>query len=214
MNTLKRILKGILKFCGICLLIFLAMCAYSIIKYSGKYRSKAAASSVSVASSVAASESVSSSAAPASSESSESVAVSLSASVSEAEPFTLDASTLTTSRTGRKVETPGLSLSYGEIESFTVGGACDGQIVVKVQAFPVSNSESRAFESVQDLVLNHGFDACRAIDYWAVNPTSGNKFLSFSLDSTLISKIASGSIGAEEMAGEVSDLWVDSSVVQ
>lgn len=193
MNTLKRILKGILKFCGICLLIFLAMCAYSIIKYSGKYRSKAAASSVSVASSVA---------------------VSLSASVSEAEPFTLDASTLTTSRTGRKVETPGLSLSYGEIESLTVGGACDGQIVVKVQAFPVSNSESRAFESVQDLVLNHGFDACRAIDYWAVNPTSGNKFLSFSLDSTLISKIASGSIGAEEMAGEVSDLWVDSSVVQ
>ena len=81
MNTLKRILKGILKFCGICLLIFLAMCAYSIIKYSGKYRSKAAASSVSVASSVAASESVSSSAASASSESSESVAVSLSASV-------------------------------------------------------------------------------------------------------------------------------------
>ena len=182
MNTLKRILKGILKFCGICLLIFLAMCAYSIIKYSGKYRSKAAAS--------------------------------LSAAVSEAEPFMLDASTLTTSRTGRKVETPGLSLSYGEIESLTVGGACDGQIVVKVQAFPVSNSESRAFESVQDLVLNHGFDACRAIDYWAVNPTSGNKFLSFSLDSTLISKIASGSIGAEEMAGEVSDLWVDSSVVQ
>ena len=64
MNTIKRILKGILKFCGICLLIFLAMCAYSIIKYSGKYRNKAAASSVSVASSVAASESVSSSAAP------------------------------------------------------------------------------------------------------------------------------------------------------
>ena len=126
----------------------------------------------------------------------------------------LDASALTISRTGRKVETPGLSLSYGEIESLTVGGACDGQIVVKVQAFPVSNSESRAFESVQDLVLNHGFDACKAIDYWAVNPTSGNKFLSFSLDSTLISKIASGSIGAEEMAGEVSDLWVDSSVVQ
>lgn len=202
MNTIKRILKGILKFCGICLLIFLAMCAYSIIKYSGKYRNKAAASSVSVASSVAASES------------SESIAASLSAAVSEAEPFMLDASVLTTSRTGRKVETPGLSLSYGEIESLTVGGACDGQIVVKVQAFPVSNSESRAFESVQDLVLNHGFDACRAIDYWAVNPTSGNKFLSFSLDSTLISKIASGSIGAEEMAGEVSDLWVDSSVVQ
>ena len=213
MNTIKRILKGILKFCGICLLIFLAMCAYSIIKYSGKYRNKAAASSVSVASSVTASESVSSSAAPASSESSESIAASLSAAVSEAEPFMLDASALTTSRTGRKVETPGLSLSYGEIESLTVGG-CDGQIVVKVQAFPVSNSESRAFESVQDLVLNHGFDACRAIDYWAVNPTSGNKFLSFSLDSTLISKIASGSIGAEEMAGEVSDLWVDSSVVQ
>lgn len=202
MNTLKRILKGILKFCGICLLIFLAMCAYSIIKYSGKYRNKAAASSVSVVSSVATSESVSSSAA------------SLSAAVSEAEPFMLDASALTTSRTGRKVETPGLSLSYGEIESLTVGGACDGQIVVKVQAFPVSNSESRAFESVQDLVLNHGFDACKAIDYWAVNPTSGNKFLSFSLDSTLISKIASGSIGAEEMAGEVSGLWVDSSVVQ
>lgn len=202
MNTIKRILKGILKFCGICLLIFLAMCAYSIIKYSGKYRNKAAASSVSVASSIAASES------------SESIAASLSAAVSEAEPFMLDASVLTTSRTGRKVETPGLSLSYGEIESLTVGGACDGQIVVKVQAFPVSNSESRAFESVQDLVLNHGFDACRAIDYWAVNPTSGNKFLSFSLDSTLISKIASGSIGAEEMAGEVSDLWVDSSVVQ
>lgn len=203
MNTLKRILKGILKFCGICLLIFLAMCAYSIIKYSGKYRNKAAASSVSVVSSVATSESVSSSAAPASSDA-----------VSEAEPFMLDASALTTSRTGRKVETPGLSLSYGEIESLTVGGACDGQIVVKVQAFPVSNSESRAFESVQDLVLNHGFDACKAIDYWAVNPASGNKFLSFSLDSALISKIASGSIGAEEMAGEVSGLWVDSSVVQ
>ena len=117
-------------------------------------------------------------------------------------------------RNRRQVEAPGLSLSYGEIESLTVGGACDGQIVVKVQAFPVSNSESRAFESVQDLVLNHGFDACKAIDYWAVNPTSGNKFLSFSLDSALISKIASGSIGAEEMAGEVSDLWVDSSVVQ
>lgn len=212
MNTLKRILKGILKFCGICLLIFLAMCAYSIIKYSGKYRNKAAASSVSVASSVAASESVSSSAAA--SESSESIAASLSAAVSEAEPFMLDASVLTTSRTGRQVETPGLSLSYGEIESLTVGGACDGQIVVKVQAFPVSNSESRAFESVQDLVLNHGFDACKAIDYWVVNPASGNKFLSFSLDSALISKIASGSIGAEEMAGEVSDLWVDSSVVQ
>ena len=211
MNTLKRILKGILKFCGICLLIFLAMCAYSIIKYSGKYRNKAAASSVSVVSSVATSESVSSSAAPASSES---IAASLSAAVSEAEPFMLDASALTTSRTGRKVETPGLSLSYGEIESLTVGGACDGQIVVKVQAFPVSNSESRAFESVQDLVLNHGFDACKAIDYWAVNPASGNKFLSFSLDSALISKIASGSIGAEEMAGEVSGLWVDSSVVQ
>lgn len=213
MNTLKRILKGILKFCGICLLIFLAMCAYSIIKYSGKYRNKAAASSVSVVS-VATSESVSSSAAPAASESSESIAASLSAAVSEAEPFMLDASVLTTSRTGRQVEAPGLSLSYGEIESLTVGGACDGQIVVKVQAFPVSNSESRAFESVQDLVLNHGFDACKAIDYWAVNPTSGNKFLSFSLDSALISKIASGSIGAEEMAGEVSDLWVDSSVVQ
>lgn len=213
MNTLKRILKGILKFCGICLLIFLAMCAYSIIKYSGKYRNKAAASSVSVASSVAASESVSSSAAAAS-ESSESIAASLSAAVSEAEPFMLDASVLTTSRTGRQVEAPGLSLSYGEIESLTVGGACDGQIVVKVQAFPVSNSESRAFESVQDLVLNHGFDACKAIDYWVVNPASGNKFLSFSLDSALISKIASGSIGAEEMAGEVSDLWVDSSVVQ
>lgn len=212
MNTIKRILKGILKFCGICLLIFLAMCAYSIIKYSGKYRNKAAASSVSVASSVAASESVSSSAAA--SESSENIAASLSAAVSEAEPFMLDVSVLTTNRTGRQVEAPGLSLSYGEIESLTVGGACDGQIVVKVQAFPVSNSESRAFESVQDLVLNHGFDACRAIDYWAVNPTSGNKFLSFSLDSTLISKIASGSIGAEEMAGEVSDLWVDSSVVQ
>ena len=210
MNALKRILKGILKFCGICLLIFLAMCVYSIIKYSGKYRNKAAASSVSVASSVAASESVSGSAA----ESSESIAASLSAAVSEAEPFMLDASVLTTSRTGRQVEAPELSLPYGEIESLTVGGACDGQIVVKVQAFPVSNSESRAFESVQDLVLNHGFDACRAIDYWAVNPTSGNKFLSFSLDSTLISKIASGSIGAEEMAGEVSDLWVDSSVVQ
>ena len=190
------------------------MCAYSIIKYSGKYRNKAAASSVSVVSSVATSESVSSSAAPASSESSESIAASLSAAVSEAEPFMLDASALTTSRTGRKVETPGLSLSYGEIESLTVGGACDGQIVVKVQAFPVSNSESRAFESVQDLVLNHGFDACKAIDYWAVNPASGNKFLSFSLDSALISKIASGSIGAEEMAGEVSGLWVDSSVVQ
>ena len=115
---------------------------------------------------------------------------------------------------GRQVEAPGLSLPYGEIESLTVGGACDGQIVVKVQAFPVSNSESRAFESVQDLVLNHGFDACKAIDYWVVNPASGNKFLSFSLDSALISKIASGSIGAEEMAGEVSDLWVDSSVVQ
>lgn len=213
MNALKRILKGILKFCGICLLIFLAMCAYSIIKYSGKYRNKAAASSVSVASSVAASESVSSSAAAAS-ESSESIAASLSAAVSEAEPFMLDASVLTTSRTGRQVEAPGLSLSYGEIESLTVGGACDGQIVVKVQAFPVSNSESRAFESVQDLVLNHGFDACKAIDYWVVNPASGNKFLSFSLDSALISKIASGSIGAEEMAGEVSDLWVDSSVVQ
>lgn len=212
MNTLKRILKGILKFCGICLLIFLAMCAYSIIKYSGKYRNKAAASSVSVASSVAASESVSSSAAA--SESSESIAASLSAAVSEAEPFMLDASVLTTSRTGRQVEAPGLSLSYGEIESLTVGGACDGQIVVKIQAFPVSNSESRAFESVQDLVLNHGFDACKAIDYWVVNPASGNKFLSFSLDSALISKIASGSIGAEEMAGEVSDLWVDSSVVQ
>lgn len=212
MNTLKRILKGILKFCGICLLIFLAMCAYSIIKYSGKYRNKAVASSVSVASSVAASESVSGSAAA--SESSESIAASLSAAVSEAEPFMLDASVLTTSRTGRQVEAPGLSLSYGEIESLTVGGACDGQIVVKVQAFPVSNSESRAFESVQDLVLNHGFDACKAIDYWVVNPTSGNKFLSFSLDSALISKIASGSIGAEEMAGEVSDLWVDSSVVQ
>lgn len=212
MNTLKRILKGILKFCGICLLIFLAMCAYSIIKYSGKYRNKAAASSVSVASSVAASESVSSSAAA--SESSESIAASLSAAVSEADPFMLDASVLTTSRTGRQVEAPGLSLSYGEIESLTVGGACDGQIVVKIQAFPVSNSESRAFESVQDLVLNHGFDACKAIDYWVVNPASGNKFLSFSLDSALISKIASGSIGAEEMAGEVSDLWVDSSVVQ
>lgn len=212
MNTIKRILKGILKFCGICLLIFLAMCAYSIIKYSGKYRNKAVASSVSVASSVAASESVSGSAAA--SESSESIAASLSAAVSEAEPFMLDASVLTTSRTGRQVEAPGLSLSYGEIESLTVGGACDGQIVVKVQAFPVSNSESRAFESVQDLVLNHGFDACKAIDYWVVNPASGNKFLSFSLDSALISKIASGSIGAEEMAGEVSDLWVDSSVVQ
>lgn len=212
MNTLKRILKGILKFCGICLLIFLAMCAYSIIKYSGKYRNKAVASSVSVASSVAASESVSGSAAA--SESSESIAASLSAAVSEAEPFMLDASVLTTSRTGRQVEAPGLSLSYGEIESLTVGGACDGQIVVKVQAFPVSNSESRAFESVQDLVLNRGFDACKAIDYWVVNPASGNKFLSFSLDSALISKIASGSIGAEEMAGEVSDLWVDSSVVQ
>lgn len=212
MNTLKRILKGILKFCGICLLIFLAMCAYSIIKYSGKYRNKAVASSVSVASSVAASESVSGSAAA--SESSESIAASLSAAVSEAEPFMLDASVLTTSRTGRQVEAPGLSLSYGEIESLTVGGACDGQIVVKVQAFPVSNSESRAFESVQDLVLNHGFDACKAIDYWVVNPASGNKFLSFSLDSALISKIASGSIGAEEMAGEVSDLWVDSSIVQ
>lgn len=212
MNVLKRILKGILKFCGICLLIFLAMCAYSIIKYSGKYRNKAAASSVSVASSVAASESVSGSAAA--SESSESIAASLSAAVSEAEPFMLDASVLTTSRTGRQVEAPGLSLPYGEIESLTVGGACDGQIVVKVQAFPVSNSESRAFESVQDLVLNHGFDACKAIDYWVVNPASGNKFLSFSLDSALISKIASGSIGAEEMAGEVSDLWVDSSVVQ
>ena len=213
MNTLKRILKGILKFCGICLLIFLAMCAYSIIKYSGKYRNRAAASSVSVASSVAASESVSSAAAAAS-ESSESIAAPLSAAVSEAEPFMLDASVLTTSRTGRQVEASGLSLSYGEIESLTVGGACDGQIVVKVQAFPVSNSESRAFESVQDLVLNHGFDACKAIDYWVVNPASGNKFLSFSLDSALISKIASGSIGAEEMAGEVSDLWVDSSVVQ
>lgn len=213
MNTIKRILKGILKFCGICLLIFLAMCAYSIIKYSGKYRNKAAASSVSVASSVAASESVSGSAAAAS-ESSESIAASLSAAVSEAAPFMLDASVLTTSRTGRQVEAPGLSLSYGEIESLIVGGACDGQIVVKVQAFPVSNSESRAFESVQDLVLNHGFDACKAIDYWVVNPASGNKFLSFSLDSALISKIASGSIGAEEMAGEVSDLWVDSSVVQ
>lgn len=212
MNALKRILKGILKFCGICILIFLAMCAYSIIKYSGKYRNKAAASSVSVASSVAASESVSGSAAAA--ESSESIAASLSAAVSEAEPFMLDASVLTTSRTGRQVEAPGLSLPYGEIESLTVGGACDGQIVVKVQAFPVSNSESRAFESVQDLVLNHGFDACKAIDYWVVNPASGNKFLSFSLDSALISKIASGSIGAEEMAGEVSDLWVDSSVVQ
>ena len=202
MNTIKRILKGILKFCGICLLIFLAMCAYSIIKYSGKYRNKEAASSASVASSVAASET------------SESIAASLSAAVSEAEPFMLDASVLTTNRTGRQVEAPGLSLSYGEIESLTVGGACDGQIVVKVQAFPVSNSESRAFESVQDLVLNHGFDACKAIDYWVVNPASGNKFLSFSLDSALISKIASGSIGAEEMAGEVSDLWVDSSVVQ
>ena len=212
MNTIKRILKGILKFCGICLLIFLAMCAYSIIKYSGKYRNKEAASSASVASSVAASESVSSSAAAAAS--SESIAASLSAAVSEAEPFMLDASVLTTNRTGRQVEAPGLSLSYGEIESLTVGGACDGQIVVKVQAFPVSNSESRAFESVQDLVLNHGFDACKAIDYWVVNPASGNKFLSFSLDSALISKIASGSIGAEEMAGEVSDLWVDSSVVQ
>ena len=208
MNTLKRILKGILKFCGICLLIFLAMCAYSIIKYSGKYRNKEAASSASVASSVAASESA------AASESSESIAASLSAAVSEAEPFMLDASVLTTNRTGRQVEAPGLSLSYGEIESLTVGGACDGQIVVKAQAFPVSNSESRAFESVQDLVLNHGFDACKAIDYWVVNPASGNKFLSFSLDSALISKIASGSIGAEEMAGEVSDLWVDSSVVQ
>lgn len=213
MNTLKRILKGILKFCGICLLIFLAMCAYSIIKYSGKYRNKAAASSVSAASSITASESVSSSAASAPSESSESTAASLAA-VSEAEPFMLDASVLTTSRTGRQVEAPGLSLSYGEIESLTVGGACDGQIVVKAQAFPVSNSENRAFESVQDLILNHGFDACKAIDYWAVNPTSGTKFLSFSLDSALISKIASGSIGAEEMAGEVSDLWVDSSVVQ
>ena len=113
MNTLKRILKGILKFCGICLLIFLAMCAYSIIKYSGKYRNKAAASSVSVASSVATSESVSSSAAAAASESSESIAASLSAAVSEADPFMLDASVLTTSRTGRQVEAPGLSLSYG-----------------------------------------------------------------------------------------------------
>lgn len=231
MNTLKRILKGILKFCGICLLIFLAMCAYSIIKYSGKYRNKAAASSVSAASSIAASESISSSATSAASsiassertsssissapsESPESIAASLAAAVSEVEPFMLDASILTTNRTGRKVEAPGLSLSYGEIENLTVGGACDGQIVLKVQAFPVSDSERRAFESIRDLILNHGFDACRAIDYWAVNPTSGNKFLSFSLDSTLISKIASGSIGAEEMAGEVSDLWVDSSVVQ
>ena len=231
MNTLKRILKGILKFCGICLLIFLAMCVYSIIKYSGKYRNKAAASSVSAASSIAASESISSSATSAAasiassertsssissapSESPESIAASLAAAVSEVEPFMLDASILTTNRTGRKVEAPGLSLSYGEIENLTVGGACDGQIVLKVQAFPVSDSERRAFESIRDLILNHGFDQCKSIDYWAVSSATDRKFLSFTLDEKLISDIAADSITAGNLRARVSDFWVDSSVVQ
>lgn len=126
----------------------------------------------------------------------------------------LDASILTTNRTGRKVEAPGLSLSYGEIENLTVGGACDGQIVLKVQAFPVSDSERRAFESIRDLILNHGFDQCKSIDYWAVSSATDRKFLSFTLDEKLISDIAADSITAGNLRARVSDFWVDSSVVQ
>ena len=128
------------------------------------------------------------------------------------EPFKLDISDLTLVDAGKQLDTGDLKLQFGELLSVTYGG--DGVIVVKskIQS-QLSNRMTiqQNYHSVEDLILNHGFDTCQELQYWAVadmRDGSESKVISFTLDKDLITAVASKHVVAIQLGDYVSDLWI------
>lgn len=122
--------------------------------------------------------------------------------------FILDAAAVTSAG---PVDTGDLELYSGELR----GVNSDGAGVFVVKAFGGGSTGkllvASGFHNVADLILNHGFDGCEEIQYWAVaNTTDGEevKFISFTVPRNLIVQVAEGKVVAGQLRSYVEDLWI------
>lgn len=138
------------------------------------------------------------------------------ASESEAEPVT-EAQTEAETAPESEAEPaePSYSLEFGELVS-VVTNEIDGQnvIVVKAKITPRGKNKdtiNQNFYNVEDLIQEQGCDAFDELQYWAVaDMTDGSeqKVVAFTVSSSLIKKIADGSVPANQLGDYVDDLYI------
>ena len=115
-----------------------------------------------------------------------------------------------------EVDPDGLKLQFGELLSIMQNGRI---VVVKAKIEPSFTNNltiQQNYHTVEDLVLNHGFETCEELQYWAVaDMMSGDeaKVISFTLDSGTIQKVFDRTIVAINMGDYVQDLWIHPSLL-
>ncbi len=117
---------------------------------------------------------------------------------------------------GDTIDINGLALEHGDLTSVTSsGGNC---VVVKAKIKPSYDNEAtinQNYHNICHLILDHGFDSCSEIQYWAVADMSNGseeKVISFSVGQDLIGKIKSKAVVAAELGSYVSDLYIHQSL--
>lgn len=136
--------------------------------------------------------------------------------VTDADPVT-EAQTETETAPETKAEPAesSYSLEFGELVSVVTNEIDDKNvIVVKAKITPSYNNKATVdqnYFNVEDLIQEQGCDAFDELQYWAVaDMTDGSeqKVVSFTVSSSLIQKIAEGSVPTNQLGDYVDDLYI------
>lgn len=133
----------------------------------------------------------------------------------EPSDFVLDLSALPEAG-AMNIDTGSLKLQNGKLISVNYGG--NGVIVIKAKIegnLTNSMTVKQNYHSVCDLILNHGFNTCSEIQYWAVADMSNGeeqKVVSFTMNADTIQGVYNQTIVASDLADHLDDLYIHSSL--
>lgn len=114
------------------------------------------------------------------------------------------------------IDTGSLKLQFGELMNVNYGG--NGVIVIKAKIKSQSSNDltvKQNYHSVCDLILNHGFNTCTEIQYWAVadmSDGSEQKVVSFTMNAAAIQGVYNQTIVAINLAECLDDLFIHNSL--
>lgn len=111
---------------------------------------------------------------------------------------------------------PEYTLLHGELESAIVTDMGDGRVILVIKGNVPANISNKTtidqnYYNVFNLIQEQGATNYTEIQYWAVASMSNGeieKYISFTVDQTLIESIVNDQVAANELGDYVTDLWI------
>lgn len=104
-------------------------------------------------------------------------------------------------------------ITSGKILSITDGRNANGTVSVRIKAADHLTNKliiDGNYQNAVDLITKKGYDNCELRYYAVMDRTDGKegKIMSFTVSAIIVSKVASGDIGATQLPNYVTDLWI------